>query len=154
MQVIKANKTFLGMSSPVFDKMFSGKMIEGAAGGTDQPIIIPDLSPSSFKDLLMWETSLLFIIIIFFTVKIILILCDRYMYSDSLNLQSMDQALSLWQAAQKYILPHLVAKCIQYVKGKLSPEFTIRVLEFIKLFEDETVKVSCTIIFQLYLLKY
>jgi len=33
--------------------MFSGKMVEGAAGGTDQPILIPDLSPSSFKDLLM-----------------------------------------------------------------------------------------------------
>jgi len=71
------------------------------------------------------------------------------MYSDSLNLQSMDQALSLWQAAQKYILPHLVAKCIQYVKNKISPEYNIKVLEFIKLFEDETIKVS-KVIFQLY----
>ena len=72
------------------------------------------------------------------------------MYSDSMNLQSIDQALGLWEAAQKYILPDLLAKCIQYVKINLSPECTIRVLEFIKLFEDETVKVSFTIIFQLY----
>ncbi len=81
-------------------------------------------------------------------------MCDRYMYSDSMDLQSMDQALGLWEAAQKYILPDLIAKCTHHVKYNLSSEYTIRVLEFIKLFEDETVKVSCTIIFQLYLLKY
>lgn len=52
MQLIKANKTFLGMSSPVFEKMFSIKMTEGA-GVPNQPISIPDLTPSSFIDLLM-----------------------------------------------------------------------------------------------------
>ncbi len=66
------------------------------------------------------------------------------MYSDSLDLQTMDQAMGLWEAAQKYILPDLVEKCILYVKENLCPQYTIRVLEFIKLFEDESIKVIVT----------
>jgi len=54
----------------------------------------------------------------------------------------MDQALCLCYAAHKYDLPDLVAKCLHYVEGNLSPEYTFRVLEFIKLFdEEENIKV-------------
>ena len=58
-----------------------------------------------------------------------------------MNLKSMDQAMGLCYAAKKYILPDLVSKCLRYVQHSLSPEYTCRVLEFIKLFDDEKLKV-------------
>jgi len=41
------------MSSPVFDAMFTGKMTTFlASSGKLEPIALPDLIPSCFKDLL------------------------------------------------------------------------------------------------------
>jgi len=50
LQVIKAHKVYLAQSSPVFEAMLFGMMTEGAV--TNELISIPDLTPSSFKDLL------------------------------------------------------------------------------------------------------
>ena len=52
------------MSSPVFDAMFFGKMIEGTATINQQPISLPDLTPSSFKDLLQWVFPIVILLII------------------------------------------------------------------------------------------
>lgn len=52
LQVIKAHKLYLAQSSPVFESMFFGMMAEGAAKA--EPIVIPDLAPSSFNHLLQW----------------------------------------------------------------------------------------------------
>jgi len=60
----------------------------------------------------------------------------------------MDQAMGLCYAAQKYILPHLVAKCSRYMMMNLCPEYTCRVLEFTNIFEDENLKVFITIFFK------
>ena len=68
-------------------------------------------------------------------------LCCRYIYTESLDLQSMDQAMGICYAAQKYILPHLVAKCVQYMMINLCPKYTCRVLEFTNLLEDGNLKV-------------
>jgi len=40
------------MSSPVFDAMFFGTMTQSAEYGQNELIALPDLAPSSFKDLL------------------------------------------------------------------------------------------------------
>ncbi len=64
------------------------------------------------------------------------------MYTDSLNLESVDQAMVLCYAAKKYILPDLLNICICYVKNKLSPEYTCRALEFVEFFDDEQLKVG------------
>jgi len=55
--------------------------------------------------------------------------------------------MGLCYAAKKYILPDLVAECIQYVKDNLCPEYTIKVLEFSELFEDENLKVISVLYF-------
>jgi len=51
LQVIKAHKVYLAQSSPVFEAMLFGKMTEEAPV-MNELISIPDLTPSSFKDLL------------------------------------------------------------------------------------------------------
>ena len=60
-----------------------------------------------------------------------------------MNLQSMDQAMGLCYAAQKYILPDIiVVQCQQYIEHYLCPENTLKVLEFTKFFENESLKVN------------
>lgn len=49
----------------------------------------------------------------------------------------MDQAMGLYYVAQKYILPDLVAKCLQYVQKNLCAANTCKVLEFSKLCDDD-----------------
>ncbi len=58
-----------------------------------------------------------------------------------MNLKSLDQAMCLCYAAQKYILPDLVAKCLQYMGNNLCPKYTLKVMEFTKLFEDKNLEV-------------
>ncbi len=53
----------------------------------------------------------------------------------------MDQAMGLCYAAKKYILPNLVAKCLQYMQMDLSLDYACRQLEFAKLFDDEILEV-------------
>jgi len=57
------------------------------------------------------------------------------------DLQSVDQAMGLCYAAKKYILPNLVAKCLQYMQMDLSLDYACRQLEFAKLFDDEIIEV-------------
>jgi len=53
LQLIRAHQIFLAMSSPVFEVMFYGTiMTQAATGNKNEPITIPDLTPSSFRDLL------------------------------------------------------------------------------------------------------
>jgi len=54
----------------------------------------------------------------------------------------MNQAMGLYYAAQKYILPEVVAKCVQYVKENLCPANICKVLEFSKLCDDEQLQVG------------
>ena len=49
--------------------------------------------------------------------------------------------MDLCYAAQKYKLPNLVAKCIEYIMSILHPHYTCKVLEYANLFEDENLKV-------------
>lgn len=58
---------------------------------------------------------------------------DRY----SNHIQSMDQAMGLYYAAKKYIMPELVDMCSKYMKDNLCPKNACRVLEFTNLFDDD-----------------
>ena len=75
----------------------------------------------------------------------------RYIYTDSLILVSMDQAICLCYAAKKYILPDLVTKCAQYMLNNLSTVNVCRVLEFSKLIDDENLQVFIFLTFLFYL---
>ncbi|CAG2063163.1 unnamed protein product, partial [Timema podura] len=102
------------MSSPVFEAMFYGGMAE-----KNDPISILDVQPDAFKALL------------------------EYIYTDSINLQSFDQACELCYVAKKYMLPHLVKECTDYLWRDLFPKNACRAYEFAKLFEEPSLMEKC-----------
>lgn len=113
-QEFGAHKLFLAMSSPVFEAMFFGGMAEKS-----DPIPILDVQPEAFKALL------------------------EYIYTDTINLQSFDQACELCYVAKKYMLPHLVGECTNYLWQDLFPKNACRAYEFAKLFEEPVLMDKC-----------
>jgi hypothetical protein len=95
------------MTSPVFEAMFYGDLSSGDKG--NKVIRIPDLAPIGFENLL------------------------RYAYTDSLNLNSVEDAMLTAYAAKKYLLPHLLKECTQYVEKHVSATSACSVLEFASL---------------------
>jgi len=63
------------------------------------------------------------------------------MYTESVNLRTFNQALKLYYAGKKYMVPKLVSYCLQFIGSDLGPENVCRALEFANLYEDETLKV-------------
>ncbi|KAJ9589367.1 hypothetical protein L9F63_017419, partial [Diploptera punctata] len=113
-QEFGGHKLFLAMSSPVFEAMFFGGMAE-----KNDPIPILDVQPDAFKALL------------------------EYIYTDAINLQSFDQACELCYVAKKYMLPHLVGECTNYLWQDLFPKNACRAYEFAKLFEEPVLMDKC-----------
>ncbi|KDR23977.1 BTB/POZ domain-containing protein 6-B-like isoform X2 [Zootermopsis nevadensis] len=113
-QEFGGHKLILAMSSPVFEAMFFGGMAE-----KNDPILILDVQPDAFKALL------------------------EYIYTDAVNLQSFDQACELCYAANKYMLPHLVGECTNYLWHDLFPKNACRAYEFAKLFEEPVLMEKC-----------
>ncbi|XP_045470883.1 BTB/POZ domain-containing protein 6-B-like [Harmonia axyridis] len=112
-QVLEGHKLFLAMSSPVFEAMFYGGMAE------KDPIAILDVQPDAFRALL------------------------EYIYTDTINLTSFDQACELCYGAKKYMLPHLVEECTKYLWSDLYPKNACRAHEFAKLFEEPILMEKC-----------
>lgn len=67
----------------------------------------------------------------------------RYIYTDTINLQSFDQACELCYIAKKYMLPHLVGECTNYLWQDLFPKNACRAYEFAKLFEEPVLMDKC-----------
>ncbi|XP_077300987.1 BTB/POZ domain-containing protein 6 [Arctopsyche grandis] len=112
--VIKGHKLILAMASPVFEAMFFGGMPE-----INDPILILDVQPEAFKALL------------------------EYVYSDEVHINSFDKACELCYAAKKYMLPHLVQECTNYMWSDLNPKNACRAYEFAKLFEEPILMERC-----------
>lgn len=98
------HRVLLAMTSPVFEAMFYG----GGTGDTssNRVIRIPDLAPVGFENLL------------------------RYAYTDSLNLNSVEDAMLTAAGAKKYLLPHLLRECLLFIEKNLSPSSATSVYEF------------------------
>ncbi|KAG9510502.1 BTB/POZ domain-containing protein 6, partial [Fragariocoptes setiger] len=73
------HRVLLAMTSPVFETIFYGDMAD-----KNKVIRIPDVAPIGFENLL------------------------RYAYTDSLNLNSVEDAMLTAYAAKKYLLPQLL----------------------------------------------
>lgn len=103
----KAHKLILSMSSPVFAAMF----------GDDWPEIQPsikivDVQPEAFKSML------------------------EYIYTDIIHMDTLDQACELCYVAKKYMLPHLLKNCMEFIWKDIDCHTALRAYEFAKLFED------------------
>lgn len=102
------------MASPVFETMFYGSFNQ-----KDDPITISDVQADAFKALL------------------------EYIYTDKINIKNFDQAFDLCYAAKKYILPHVVDSCTNFLWSDLSPKNACRAYEFAKLFEEQALQEKC-----------
>ncbi|KAF7490011.1 BTB/POZ domain-containing protein 6 [Sarcoptes scabiei] len=95
------HRVLLAMTSPVFEAMFYGDMADKS-----KVIRIPDIAPIGFENLL------------------------RYAYTDLLNLNSVDDAMLTAYAAKKYLLPHLLRECLNYIEKNITPSSACAVYEF------------------------
>ncbi|XP_063543803.1 uncharacterized protein LOC134752142 [Cydia strobilella] len=114
-EVVPGHKLMLSLASPVFEAMFYGTIAET----NNQLIPVTDIQPKAFKALL------------------------EYIYTDKLNVSCVVNACGLYYGAKKYMLPHLMKKCLLYILSSLSPNNVCCVYEFTKVFEVHGLLKTC-----------
>lgn len=67
----------------------------------------------------------------------------RYIYTDKININSIDKACELCYVAKKYMLPFVVQKCTEFLWSDLSAKNVCRAFEFAKLFEEPELAERC-----------
>lgn len=112
--LMSGHKLILAMASPVFDAMFNGGLPE-----KNDPIEILDVQPDAFRAML------------------------EYIYTDLVDIKSMDKACELCYVAKKYMLPYVVAQCTQYLWSDLRAKNVCRAYEFAILFEEANLAEKC-----------
>ncbi|XP_026328664.1 kelch-like protein 40 [Hyposmocoma kahamanoa] len=105
----KAHKLILCISSPVFEAMFYGPL------SSSDCIVVPDIEPDIFQQLL------------------------NFIYTDKVELRSIEEALELLYAAKKYLLNELTDMCITYVKDHISIDNIITILNYPEYLQDDDV---------------
>lgn len=113
-QTISGHKLILAMASPVFEAMFYGELAE-----KDEPIPILDIRPDAFRALLV------------------------YIYTDVIQVDTVDKACELCYAAKKYMLWHVVETCTNFIFKDLRPANVCRAYEFARLFEEPRLMKNC-----------
>ncbi|GFQ91563.1 hypothetical protein TNCT_677241 [Trichonephila clavata] len=84
--IIRAHRLILAVGSPVFEAMFYGSLAEKGSA-----ITIPDVMPDGFQVLL------------------------KYIYGDIFTAKNESQVFHAWIAADKYCIPKLKEKCVNYL---------------------------------------
>ncbi|CAK1603061.1 unnamed protein product [Parnassius mnemosyne] len=103
----KAHKLILGISSPVFEAMFYGPL------STNSDIVITDIEPNIFQQLL------------------------NYIYTDKVDITSIEEAFELLYVSRKYLLEHLSEVCIEYVQSNVSIDNVITILNYPDYMQDK-----------------
>lgn len=67
----------------------------------------------------------------------------RYIYTDTIEITSMDKACELCYVAKKYMLPLVVQRCTEYLWSDLNSKNVCRAFEFAKLFEEPDLAERC-----------
>ncbi|XP_058824702.1 BTB/POZ domain-containing protein 2-like [Topomyia yanbarensis] len=114
-QKVKAHKFVLAMVSPVFDTMFYGAL----STKNDEPIRVSDIDLHEFKKLM------------------------TYIYMDHLGIASVSEAMNLYYAAKKYMLPRAVAECITYLQSNQVVDSVCQVYEFAKFYDESKLMSIC-----------
>ncbi|XP_046675919.1 BTB/POZ domain-containing protein 3-like isoform X2 [Homalodisca vitripennis] len=113
-EIIRGHKVVLAASSPVFEALFYGTLAE-----KKEIIDIPDLEPDTFSLLL------------------------KYMYYDSTELDSIEVAGQLLYAARKYMMPHLVRACLDYLLEQTCINTLWQVLAIAEDMHEDELLASC-----------
>ncbi|KAJ8726412.1 hypothetical protein PYW07_001110 [Mythimna separata] len=104
---IKAHKLILGISSPVFEAMFYGPL------SSNEDILITDIQADIFQLIL------------------------NYIYTDTVEINTIDQAFELLYASRKYMLEHLTEMCIAYIEANISVDNVVEVLNYPEYMQDK-----------------
>ncbi|XP_076062191.1 BTB/POZ domain-containing protein 6-A-like isoform X1 [Oratosquilla oratoria] len=109
----KAHRLVLIMSSPVFETMLTGSM------AVEKELTLYEDSPQAIRRLL------------------------DCMYKDSMDLESIDEALEVYAAAHKYQLDVARRICSEYIISNLTEEKTLVALDASLLYEDLNMNNKC-----------
>ncbi|XP_041974198.1 kelch repeat and BTB domain-containing protein 12-like [Aricia agestis] len=114
----RAHKLILGISSPVFEAMFYGPL------STDDDITIVDIEPNIFQLLL------------------------NYIYTDNVDITSIEEAYDLLYVSRKYMLENLSDACKMYIQSNLNIDNVVTVLNYPDYIQDNelvasALKVAC-----------
>ena len=113
-QSIPAHKYVLATSSPVFFAMFYGELRE-----TKETIEIRESDPDIFLQFLCF------------------LYCDEVTYQDENN------AIQLWYLADKYDVPSLVTKCLDFLDGAIKPLNAFDIIPHARKLNTEKLEESC-----------
>lgn len=67
----------------------------------------------------------------------------RYIYTDSINLSSVEDASGVLYASKKYMLPHLSQLCHEYLLSNLRPSNALAIFEFGKGIQEAELMKAC-----------
>ena len=112
-QVIPAHKLVLSISSPVFEAMFYGELVE-----TTDSIELPDCEYDSLLELF------------------------RYMYSDEVDLNGSN-VMGVLYLAKKYMVPSLADKCTECLQDNLDPANVFSILPLAQKYEEKNLVDQC-----------
>lgn len=110
----KAHKLILGITSPVFEAMFYGPL------SNNEDVTITDVEPNIFDMLL------------------------TYIYTDKVEIKSVDEAYELMYASRKYMLEYLTETCAAYLVTNINIDNVINILNYPEYMQDKEV-VSCAL---------
>ena len=69
-----------------------------------------------------------------------------YIYTDSIELHSFEQVCEICYGAKKYMIPHLVEQCTNFIWKDLHPANVCRAFEFARLFEEPVLQDKCLMV--------
>ena len=113
-QAIPAHKYVLATSSPVFFAMFYGELRE-----TKETIEIRESDPDIFLQLL------------------------RFFYCDEVTYQDENDAIQMWYLADRYDVPSLVTKCLDFLDGAMKPLNAFDIIPHARKLNAEKLEESC-----------
>ena len=113
-QSIPAHKYVLATSSPVFFAMFYGELRE-----TKETIEIRESDPDIFLQLL------------------------RFFYCDEVTYQDEKDAIQMWYLADRYDVPSLVTKCLDFLDGAMKPLNAFDIIPHARKLNAEKLEESC-----------
>ncbi|XP_072936735.1 BTB/POZ domain-containing protein 6-A-like [Epargyreus clarus] len=108
----KAHKLILGISSPVFEAMFYGPL------SSSDDISITDIEPEIFQLLL------------------------NYIYTDKVEITSIDEAYELLYVSRKYLLENLTEICISYIQSNMTVDNIVTILNYPDYMQDNKLLTS------------
>lgn len=106
-KIFKVHKLILGISSPVFEAMFYGPL------SSTKDIVVTDIPSDTFQLIL------------------------NYIYTDKVEITSIEQAFELLYSARKYMLEHLSQICIAYIQTNISIDNVIDIINYPDFLQDD-----------------